>query len=245
MVDRAQLLPVAHRARRDVRRLRVSRLLDRHRHAGQIHAGAPRHHGRPLHGAARLSGRDGPRWSRPRRGSRTARSSKGPCFIDEGAVVKAGARIGPYSVVGRQCHIEEHAVVERAIVWANTPDQPGSDRAGDRSSAAIATSAATRARRGRRRPRRQVGRHGLQPVNSSSACPLNPTRHLQGLRRPRRLSGRDQRRAARAIGAAFVAYLQAKRIAVGRDMRLSSPALAAAFIDGATSPGRRRRRLRA
>src|SRR5436309_10211674 len=43
--------------------------------------------------------------------------------------------------------------------------------------------------------------------------------------------------AARAIGAAFVAYLQAKRIAVGRDMRLSSPALAAAFVDGATAQG--------
>ena len=43
--------------------------------------------------------------------------------------------------------------------------------------------------------------------------------------------------AARAIGAAFIAYLKAKRIAVGRDMRLSSPALAAAFIDGATSQG--------
>jgi phosphomannomutase len=42
---------------------------------------------------------------------------------------------------------------------------------------------------------------------------------------------------ARAIGAAFVAYLHAQRIAVGRDMRLSSPALAAAFIDGATSQG--------
>src|SRR5215475_14954148 len=42
---------------------------------------------------------------------------------------------------------------------------------------------------------------------------------------------------ARAIGAAFVAYLEAKRIAVGRDMRLSSPSLAAAFIDGATSQG--------
>ena len=42
---------------------------------------------------------------------------------------------------------------------------------------------------------------------------------------------------ARAIGGAFVAYLQAKRIAVGRDMRLSSPALAAAFIDGATAQG--------
>src|SRR3954468_8998277 len=42
---------------------------------------------------------------------------------------------------------------------------------------------------------------------------------------------------ARAIGAAFVAYLKAKRIAVGHDMRLSSPGLAAAFIDGATSQG--------
>jgi phosphomannomutase len=42
---------------------------------------------------------------------------------------------------------------------------------------------------------------------------------------------------ARAIGAAFVAYLGASRVAVGRDMRLSSPDLAAAFIDGATSQG--------
>jgi phosphomannomutase len=42
---------------------------------------------------------------------------------------------------------------------------------------------------------------------------------------------------ARAIGAAFVAYLKARRIAVGRDMRLSSPALAAAFVEGATSQG--------
>jgi mannose-1-phosphate guanylyltransferase len=44
---------------------------------------------------------------------------EGPCFIDEGAIVKAGARIGPYSVVGRQCHVEEHAVIDHAIVWAN------------------------------------------------------------------------------------------------------------------------------
>ena len=42
---------------------------------------------------------------------------------------------------------------------------------------------------------------------------------------------------ARSIGGAFVAYLEAKRIAVGRDMRLSSPALAAAFVDGATAQG--------
>src|SRR5262245_40866295 len=42
---------------------------------------------------------------------------------------------------------------------------------------------------------------------------------------------------ARQIGAGFIAYLNAKHIAVGRDMRLSSPALAAAFIEGATSQG--------
>jgi phosphomannomutase len=43
--------------------------------------------------------------------------------------------------------------------------------------------------------------------------------------------------AARLIGRAYVANLDAQRIAVSRDMRLSSPALAAAFIDGATAQG--------
>ena len=42
---------------------------------------------------------------------------------------------------------------------------------------------------------------------------------------------------ARAIGRAYVAYLDAKRIAVTRDMRVSSPALAAAFIEGARAQG--------
>ena len=42
---------------------------------------------------------------------------------------------------------------------------------------------------------------------------------------------------ARAVGRAFVAYLDAKRIAVARDMRVSSPALAAAFIGGALQQG--------
>src|ERR1700712_290313 len=49
--------------------------------------------------------------------------------------------------------------------------------------------------------------------------------------------GEVNEEAARAIGAAFVAYLQAKPIAVSRDMRLSSPTIAEAFIDGATSQG--------
>ncbi len=42
---------------------------------------------------------------------------------------------------------------------------------------------------------------------------------------------------AHLIGRAFVAYLDAKRIAVSRDMRVSSPTLAAAFIEGALEQG--------
>ena len=45
---------------------------------------------------------------------------EGPCFIDEGALIKAGARIAPYSVIGKQCHIEEEARIEGSIIWANT-----------------------------------------------------------------------------------------------------------------------------
>src|SRR3954471_6811021 len=43
--------------------------------------------------------------------------------------------------------------------------------------------------------------------------------------------------AALQIGRGFVAYLNAKRIAVSRDMRLSSPAVSAAFIEGARQQG--------
>jgi phosphomannomutase len=43
--------------------------------------------------------------------------------------------------------------------------------------------------------------------------------------------------AARQIGRAYVAYLNAKRIAVTRDMRVSSPELATAFIAGAREQG--------
>jgi NDP-sugar pyrophosphorylase family protein len=43
----------------------------------------------------------------------------GPCFIDEGAVIKTGAKVYPYSVIGRQTHVEDGAVVEGSIVWPN------------------------------------------------------------------------------------------------------------------------------
>ena len=42
---------------------------------------------------------------------------------------------------------------------------------------------------------------------------------------------------ARLIGRGFVAYLNAKRIAVSHDMRISSPSIAAAFIEGARMQG--------
>jgi NDP-sugar pyrophosphorylase family protein len=44
---------------------------------------------------------------------------EGPCFIDEGVLVKSGARIGPYSVIGRQCQVEEQATVAGSILWPN------------------------------------------------------------------------------------------------------------------------------
>jgi len=43
-----------------------------------------------------------------------------PCFIAPGAVVKKGARIGPYSAIGRHCHVGEDADVEGVILWPNT-----------------------------------------------------------------------------------------------------------------------------
>jgi NDP-sugar pyrophosphorylase family protein len=43
----------------------------------------------------------------------------GPCFIDEGTVVKAGTRVMAYSVIGRQTHIDESAIIDASIVWPN------------------------------------------------------------------------------------------------------------------------------
>ncbi|HET7618731.1 MAG TPA: NDP-sugar synthase [Vicinamibacterales bacterium] len=43
----------------------------------------------------------------------------GPCFVDEGAVLKAGARVLPYAVIGRQTHVDEGATVDSSIIWPN------------------------------------------------------------------------------------------------------------------------------
>ena len=120
VVDRAQLLPVAHRAPRDVRRLHLQRLLDRHRHARRSTrrctatswtAATAAEPFRGHRGAAHLDCR--------RREIEEGATVEGPCFIDEGVLVKAGATVGPYSVIGRQTQIEEDAVVSGAVIWPN------------------------------------------------------------------------------------------------------------------------------
>jgi NDP-sugar pyrophosphorylase family protein len=68
----------------------------------------------PFSGASALS------WIAPGAKVEDGARIEGPCFIDEGAIVKNGARIGPYSVIGKQCHIEEKAEVDGAIVWPNS-----------------------------------------------------------------------------------------------------------------------------
>jgi mannose-1-phosphate guanylyltransferase len=44
---------------------------------------------------------------------------QGPCFVDEGAVIKAGAKILAHSVIGRHTHIEDGAVIDGSIIWPN------------------------------------------------------------------------------------------------------------------------------
>src|SRR5262249_25452406 len=110
------------------------------------------------------------------------------------------------------------------------PHQPGGRRA-ELDPRTAGAHRPQRAGRRRRRAGRQVRSHGLQP-----AMKLDPqifkAYDIRGV-----YPGELNEDGARAIGAAFIAYLKAERIAVGRDMRLSSPALAAAFIDGVTSQG--------
>jgi mannose-1-phosphate guanylyltransferase len=44
---------------------------------------------------------------------------QGPCFVDEGVVIKAGAKILAHSVIGRHTHIEDAAIIDGSIIWPN------------------------------------------------------------------------------------------------------------------------------
>jgi len=68
----------------------------------------------PFNGAAR-----GTAWVSPDAKVDEGVELEGPCFVDEGAVLKAGARVLPYAVIGRQTHVSEGAVIDGSIVWPN------------------------------------------------------------------------------------------------------------------------------
>jgi len=66
------------------------------------------------------NGRPGIAWVAPTARVDGGVQLDGPLFIDEGCVVKAGARIGPYTVLGRNCHVDESATIAGSIVWPET-----------------------------------------------------------------------------------------------------------------------------
>ncbi|MSO56141.1 MAG: NDP-sugar synthase [Acidobacteria bacterium] len=67
-----------------------------------------------------FGGESGVAWVSPDSKVHEGARIEAPAFIDEGCIVKAGARIGPYTVLGKHCQVDEGANVSGAIVWANT-----------------------------------------------------------------------------------------------------------------------------
>jgi len=67
-----------------------------------------------------FNGEPGMAWVAPAAHVDEGARLEGPLFVDEGCVVKAGARLGPYTVLGRNCVVEEDANVAGAIVWAGS-----------------------------------------------------------------------------------------------------------------------------
>jgi len=72
-----------------------------------------------------FNGRPGVAWVAPTARVDPEARLEGPLFIDDGCVVKAGARLGPYTVLGRDCEVDTGANVSGAIVWAGSRIGPG------------------------------------------------------------------------------------------------------------------------
>ena len=66
-----------------------------------------------------FAGQPGIAWVSPDARVEEGAELVGPCFVGEGCVVKAGAHVGPYAVLGRQCFVEEDADVRNAVIWPN------------------------------------------------------------------------------------------------------------------------------
>jgi mannose-1-phosphate guanylyltransferase len=67
-----------------------------------------------------FSGRPGLAWVAPTARVDPAARLEGPLFVDEGCVVKAGATLGRYTVLGSNCQVDEDAKVSGAIIWPDS-----------------------------------------------------------------------------------------------------------------------------
>jgi mannose-1-phosphate guanylyltransferase len=67
-----------------------------------------------------FNGEPGIAWVSPAARVDPSAQLEGPLFVDEGCVVQAGARLGPYTVLGKNSHVEEGANVAGAIIWADS-----------------------------------------------------------------------------------------------------------------------------
>ena len=67
-----------------------------------------------------FNGRRNVAWVSPRATVDAAAQLEAPLFVDDGCVIGAGARLGPYTVLGRNCRVNEGARLSGSIVWADT-----------------------------------------------------------------------------------------------------------------------------
>ena len=161
---------------------------------GQVPAGPSRHHGRPLLGAAvqRDAAVD---WVSPDARVEDGVELQRPCFIDEGAVVKAGAR--DPALLGASAArrtSRKGAIIDGSIIWPNgwigrRPSLRGSILGRN---CHVGRNAVDRIRR---RARRQDRHHRLQ--HALTRRHGHQSRHLQGVRRPRPLPAGNRTRTRR------------------------------------------------
>jgi NDP-sugar pyrophosphorylase family protein len=67
-----------------------------------------------------FGGRPGVAWVSPAAQVDPGARLEGPLFIDAGCVIKAGAQVGPHTVLGEGCRVDEEATVSGAIVWPHS-----------------------------------------------------------------------------------------------------------------------------
>ena len=67
-----------------------------------------------------FNGKAGVAWVAPSARVAAGARLEGPLFVDEGCGVEVGARLGPYTVLGKNCHVEPDANVSGAIAWAGS-----------------------------------------------------------------------------------------------------------------------------